>query len=1214
MSAATVSLGSAALAQTGQGNAGSAQTGAAVEAAAEGSGAKRSAQRGDEGVGVSVRPSTVVEGLGAAVVVTVVGSGGEVFAEDQEIELSFGGTATASDDYAVHGSDGAALSAPYGLVLAAGQRAVWVHVQTVADAAEEPAETLVAVASRGGEQIGSATLVIEASPRRLELGSLRAEASGRDMWPAFDPAVLHYAVGCTAGDTVTLSMEVPDADVRLAVDGVQRPAGGGGDVAVELADVGLDADIEVELANSAGDHTVYTVHCTDERSPLVSAERRPGSTTELVAYRFRSTARDHSYLQVIDANGVPRWNRRVDAEVNTLRTQDHDTIRYTYFDHSLEGWVLLDGAFGELGVARTSAALWDTDDHDFFVRPNGNFVFIAYEPAYRYMSEAGFGSHILTRDSVIEETTGDGTRVFYWNSYHNMYVGDCRHNPGEWAHLNWVQPVGDDYIASFRRCSQVWRIDGTTGEPVWILGRSNRSANLWEAFGDPAPLSIVGDPHGEFCGQHSSWLLDGNRLVLFDNGSVCHKNENNQYTRTPDVFSRVVEYEIDPEAGEARFVRHYVLPAIHTSRGMLEETYSGNWLISSGKQWKSWDNPHDAPLPEYSIEEYNPDTARQLLTVRVTETDDPEEVAKSTRAFEVRFDALEDPPGPLTAQYVPDATVQTHSGPLTRPEVVVAFSRPVVDFAAQTASATVAGARIDSVAPYLVDGAPANAYRFTLLPDGPEAITFQLVAGAACGAAADSGICTKDRTRLSEVPAALTIASTAATGAPTITGTAQVGETITADTSTIADPDGLTGAVFAHQWARIDGATGTDAPIAGATGADYTLSGDDQGHQVKVEVSFTDDAGNPERLVSAPVTVAAPAPVWVAEMAAGGSTDSVPGYSGYSLWGRTGSLSTDRFEAGSQQVRVAVLAEHAGGLNLVLSRAMQRGFALIVGDSRFDAAQSLEPPGAGRGRYWWPLDTAPWSAGDTVDVSITLGGGPLGPRGAAPPWATLGNMPAAHDGAGTVGFDLFFSDTVEVTAEELRDHVLDVTGAAITAVTANRAGDTTRWRITVAPAGTGDIHIAIARTADCQAAAAVCTPDGRKLHNSLNATIPERTTDFYASHREAAESIGGEDEFDNPNWPRHTLTGGVDYHSFTLTEARTVGLGVRRFSVDLDLYLEDANGNVIASSTAVGSDGDDTQNWEFITAALDPGDYYIRVQAADTATTATTGYILRWGP
>ena len=75
-----------------------------------------------------------------------------------------------------------------------------------------------------------------------------------------------------------------------------------------------------------------------------------------------------------------------------------------------------------------------------------------------------------------------------------------------------------------------------------------------------------------------------------------------------------------------------------------------------------------------------------------------------------------------------------------------------------------------------------------------------------------------------------------ATGAPTISGTAQVGETLKADTSGIADADGLENVTFSYQWLA------DDADIAGAAGSTYTLADADEGKTVKVRVSFTDDA------------------------------------------------------------------------------------------------------------------------------------------------------------------------------------------------------------------------------------------------------------------------------------------------------------------------------------------------------------------------------------
>ena len=92
-------------------------------------------------------------------------------------------------------------------------------------------------------------------------------------------------------------------------------------------------------------------------------------------------------------------------------------------------------------------------------------------------------------------------------------------------------------------------------------------------------------------------------------------------------------------------------------------------------------------------------------------------------------------------------------------------------------------------------------------------------------------------------------ANSPAGGAPTITGTLRVSETLAADTSSIADADGVTNATFSYQWIRNDGSSDTD--IQGATGSGYTLVDADAGSTVKVWVSFTDDAGNNETLTSA---------------------------------------------------------------------------------------------------------------------------------------------------------------------------------------------------------------------------------------------------------------------------------------------------------------------------------------------------------------------------
>ena len=152
-------------------------------------------------------------------------------------------------------------------------------------------------------------------------------------------------------------------------------------------------------------------------------------------------------------------------------------------------------------------------------------------------------------------------------------------------------------------------------------------------------------------------------------------------------------------------------------------------------------------------------------------------------------------------------------------------------------------------------------WEVTVSPGYGAAITIALNNTTDCSA--QGAICTEEGGKLSgglqfTVPGPLTpvlgTPNTPATGAPTISGTAQVGETLTADTTGIYDDDGLDNAAFSYQWLA------DDAEINAATTSTYTLVAADAGKAIKVMVSFTDDAGNDEELISAATGAVASAP------------------------------------------------------------------------------------------------------------------------------------------------------------------------------------------------------------------------------------------------------------------------------------------------------------------------------------------------------------------
>ena len=147
-------------------------------------------------------------------------------------------------------------------------------------------------------------------------------------------------------------------------------------------------------------------------------------------------------------------------------------------------------------------------------------------------------------------------------------------------------------------------------------------------------------------------------------------------------------------------------------------------------------------------------------------------------------------------------------------------------------------------------------WEITVTPSSDEDVTIALNATTDCSA--EGAICTSDGGKLSgslELVVPGPPSNSAATGAPTINGAAQVGEALTASTSGISDADGLVNASFTYQWLA------DDSEISGATGSSYTLVAADEGKAIKVTVSFTDDAGNAETLTSAATSAVAKPPL-----------------------------------------------------------------------------------------------------------------------------------------------------------------------------------------------------------------------------------------------------------------------------------------------------------------------------------------------------------------
>ena len=365
-------------------------------------------------------------------------------------------------------------------------------------------------------------------------------------------------------------------------------------------------------------------------------------------------------------------------------------------------------------------------------------------------------------------------------------------------------------------------------------------------------------------------------------------------------------------------------------------------------------------------------------------------------------------------------------------------------------------------------------WEITLQPSGNEEVTVILPPTIDC---ADQGaICASDGRVLSVGQAILVLGpqNSAATGAPTISGTARAGETLTAITTGISDADGLANASFAYQWLA------DDADINGATGSSYTVATADEGKVIKVTVSFTDDAGNAETLTSAATT---------AVTLTGGSTNSLEQSNQEDVQENSAATGAPTIN-GTAQVDETLTASTSG-----------------ISDSDGLANASFT--------YQWLADDADINgattssytvvaadAGKTIKVQVSFtddDGNEESVTSAAtaavtqpPLTATIHDEPSSHDGSAEFTFELRFSEAPadSFSYTKVRDHAFTVTEGSVSNVRRLEPGKNVKWEITVQPSSDADVTIAVNATTDCSAEGAICTSDGGKLSGGLELFVP----------------------------------------------------------------------------------------------------------------------------
>ena len=341
----------------------------------------------------------------------------------------------------------------------------------------------------------------------------------------------------------------------------------------------------------------------------------------------------------------------------------------------------------------------------------------------------------------------------------------------------------------------------------------------------------------------------------------------------------------------------------------------------------------------------------------------------------------------------------------------------------------------------------------------------------------------------------------AAMGKPRITGAAEVGETLMVSTSGLTDQHGNTkaengdaGFAYTYQWYRVD--AGAETPITGASGrgSTYTLAQADAGKKFRVEVSFTDDAGNNE----GPLTSNEyPPDAENGELRLEGGPTALEGRLEVFHDGEWGTVCDDR-QDNRNNIAPALACRFVGYANGVLVARDD-----IVNMSVAPTTQPiwLDDVRCFLGSNHWTGELpsklhhcyhAGWgnhNCEHEEDVHLRCVEGLGMQTEATPLTASFEDMPQSHDGSGAFTFRIAFSADVDIGRRDMRDHALTVTGGTVKR--AKRVdGRSDLWEFRVEPSGTDPVSILVPQDRACTEPGALCTADGQMLTTAPGHSVP----------------------------------------------------------------------------------------------------------------------------
>ncbi|MFZ5481730.1 MAG: aryl-sulfate sulfotransferase [Myxococcota bacterium] len=290
----------------------------------------------------------------------------------------------------------------------------------------------------------------------------------------------------------------------------------------EVMLLGMNADTEVHFRvvtdgalgeQATGDHTITTGSLPTGVPPLIAT----GDPVTQWNYQVIPMQGGSYAVTIVDNAGHVVWYYMPEAEGNLMKAVlSHDRTAVVLGhagsqDALEEGEIVWIGLDGEL----LREEPFPYFDHDLTELPDGTIAAIVVESRER--EDGG-----QQQADQIVELAPDGTLTQIWSAWDTLDPDDYGLTEPNWTHSNAIEylPDEDAYYLSMKSPGTIARIERSTGEIDWMLnGKMNQ-------FTFPDDVEMVQM-------QHQFEVLDGRRMLIFDNGLQDR------------AYSRVQELQLD---------------------------------------------------------------------------------------------------------------------------------------------------------------------------------------------------------------------------------------------------------------------------------------------------------------------------------------------------------------------------------------------------------------------------------------------------------------------------------------------------------------------------------------------------------------------------------------------------------------------------------------------------------------------------------------------